>query len=83
MASEQLTYFEKLEKIYILTETRQMLRKKLVELETNNQPLEPISDDIHKIEQEIILYTDGQPIEDLDFSNTTLLNPALYTSFED
>ncbi|OIJ12934.1 hypothetical protein BKP35_10240 [Anaerobacillus arseniciselenatis] len=83
MEQPGLTYFEKLEKIYVLTETGQMLREKMTQLQNNNEPYEHIQEDLNKIEQEISAYTNGAAIHDLDFSNISLVNPALYTTFED
>ncbi len=83
MEQPGLTYFEKLEKIYVLTETGQMLREKMTQLQNNNEPYAHIQDDLNKIEQEISAYTNGAGIHDLDFSNISLVNPALYTTFED
>lgn len=83
MEQPGLTYFEKLEKIYVLTETGQMLREKMTQLQSTNEPFDHIQEDLNKIEQEIHSYTNGEAIHDLDFSNISLINPALYTSFDD
>lgn len=83
MEEHPLTYFEKLEKIYVLTETGQMLQEQLNELQNNNEPYDHVEEDLNKIHEEIHYYTDGEPIENLDFSNVSLINPALYSSFDD
>ena len=82
MEQQPLTYFEKLEKLYVLTETRKMLKIQLDELTNSNQSTELVLDDLNKIEQEINYYANGHDIEELDFSNSSLLNPVFYTDFE-
>jgi hypothetical protein len=82
MDQQPLTYFEKLERLYVLTETRKMLKNQLSELQVNNQSQDVIEDDLHKIEQEIIYYANGHDIEELDFTNSSLINPVFYTDFE-
>ncbi|OIJ19229.1 hypothetical protein BKP45_13805 [Anaerobacillus alkalidiazotrophicus] len=83
MEQNSLTYFEKLEKLYILTETRQILRDKVAELSVSNENFDNINVDLTKIEEEIMSYTNGHPLENLDFSNTSLLNPAIISLYEE
>lgn len=83
MEQNSLTYFEKLEKLYVLTETRQMLRNKLDELKNSNETFDHMNDDLAKIEQEILTHTNGHPIEELDFSNISLVNPAIISLYEE
>ncbi|MFN7249786.1 MAG: hypothetical protein ACK4M9_03255 [Anaerobacillus sp.] len=82
MDQQPLTYFEKLERLYVLTETRKMLKNQLSELQVNNQSQAGIEDDLLKIEQEIMYYANGHDIEELDFTTSSLINPVFYTDFE-
>ncbi|MDQ0254652.1 hypothetical protein J2S74_002031 [Evansella vedderi] len=81
---DQMSYFEKLENLYVLKETRQMLLKKLQETNPNTVLHHVISDDLNKIEQEMTLYTDGQTVEVLDKAMTSsLMNPAIYYELDE
>ncbi|MCT8138096.1 hypothetical protein H1D32_10225 [Anaerobacillus sp. CMMVII] len=82
MEHQPLTYFEKLERLYVLTETRKMLRNQADELRSSNQAVDLIEDDLNKIEQEIKYYANGHDIEELDFTTSSLINPVFYTDFE-
>lgn len=82
MDQQPLTYFEKLERLYVLTETRKILKNQLQENEASNQPTNTIDDDLQKIEQEISFYANGHDIEELDFTTSSLINPVFYTDFE-
>ncbi|RXI96725.1 hypothetical protein DS745_23810 [Anaerobacillus alkaliphilus] len=83
MEQQSLTYFEKLERLYVLTETRKMLKSQLEEVNSSNQSPHLIEDDLHKIEQEIKIYANGHDIEELDFTTSSLINPVFYTDFEE
>lgn len=82
MEHQPITYFEKLERLYVLTETRKMLKNQLEELRSSNQSSNLIEDDLNKIEQEILYYANGHDIEELDFTNSSLINPVFYTDFD-
>lgn len=83
MDHQPLTYFEKLERLYVLTETRKMLKGQLEEQQHSNQAKDLIEDDLQKIEQEIKMYANGQDIEELDFTTSSLINPVFYTDFNE
>ncbi|MBU8906076.1 hypothetical protein [Desertibacillus haloalkaliphilus] len=77
MANEELSYMERMEKLYVLKETQQLLLQKLGELKENNEPHDSVEDDLRKIEQEIDLYTGGIPAEEAQgLINESLINPA-------
>jgi hypothetical protein len=82
MDHQPITYFEKLERLYVLTETRKMLKNQLEELKETNQSFDHIEDALTKIQQEIKYYANGHDIEELDFFNSSLINPVFYTDFE-
>jgi hypothetical protein len=75
---EPLTYFEKLENVYVLMETKQMLEAKLKEMRTNHQPTSNIEEDLRKINEEIIEYTDGLQVSPDQFMVTSLFNPGVF-----
>ncbi|MGP7816555.1 hypothetical protein [Niallia sp. 01092] len=79
MKQKPLTYIEKVENLYILMETRQMLQSKLQELQQNNQSYQLIEEDLRKIDKEILSYTDGQHIQDPEqMITSSIFNPAAY-----
>ncbi len=83
MEQQPKTYFEKLERLYVLTETRKLLKNQLAELQNNNEHYQQVEDDITKIEQELMYYANGTNIDELDFSTSSLLNPVYYTGVVD
>ncbi|GAE25147.1 hypothetical protein JCM9140_1124 [Halalkalibacter wakoensis JCM 9140] len=83
MDHQPLTYFEKLENVYVLIETRKMLQHKLTQLKEANQSTELVKEDLRKIEEEIEEYTDGAPVETNQTLTSSLFNPALINQLED
>lgn len=79
MTNQPLTYVEKLENLYVLLETRNMLEHKLNHVYTAEHSDE-IRADIQTINEEIMSYCDdGIPIETIDLNITkSLFNPAVY-----
>lgn len=61
--TEKLSYIEKMESIYVLNETKSLLKQRL---EATKDPQEQslIEEDLHKIEQEIISITGKSPNSD-------------------
>ncbi|GAE37001.1 hypothetical protein [Halalkalibacter akibai] len=78
MEHEPLTYFEKLENVYVLTETKNMLQAKLNEQTTPVEERALLEDDLRKINEEIEEYTDGQIVTPGQFTVTSLFNPAVF-----
>ncbi|ARK30463.1 hypothetical protein [Halalkalibacter krulwichiae] len=74
---EPLTYFEKLENVYILLETKQMLEAKLKESQASIQEKSILEDDLRKIHEEILEYTNGYQIEPEQMSVSSLFNPGI------
>ncbi|MDT8861118.1 hypothetical protein N0O92_12820 [Alkalihalobacillus sp. MEB130] len=82
MDHQPLTYFEKLENVYVLMETRNMLQAKLEQLKETNQSTELVEEDLRKIEEEIEEYTDGAPVEPNQIMTSSLFNPAVMEELE-
>ncbi|WP_078553573.1 hypothetical protein [Bacillus alkalicellulosilyticus] len=70
-----LSYVEKLENLYVLMETKQMLEQKEKELPKDSKQIELVQEDLRKIKQEMELYTNGQTI---DFDKNELVLGALF-----
>lgn len=77
MEHEPLTYYEKLENVFVLTETKKMLEAKLNELKSNQQTTDIIEEDLRKITEEIEEYTDGVQANPDQMLMTALFNPAV------
>ncbi|MFC0560046.1 hypothetical protein [Halalkalibacter alkalisediminis] len=75
MEHEPLTYYEKLENVFVLTETKNMLEARLKELKASQQPTDSVEDDLRKIKEEIEEYTDGVAINPNQMVVTALFNP--------
>ncbi|MCL7746054.1 hypothetical protein [Halalkalibacter alkaliphilus] len=83
MEHQPLTYFEKLENLYVLMETKKMLQAKLEQVKQENQPTNLIEEDLRKIEEEIAEYTDGSDMPDPNITITSsLFNPAIMEEME-
>ncbi|WP_227936330.1 hypothetical protein [Alkalihalobacillus deserti] len=78
MDYEPLTYYEKLENVFILTETKNMLEAKLKELKLSNQPTVLVEDDLRKIKEEIEEYTDEVNPASNQIVVSSLFNPAVF-----
>jgi ribosome recycling factor len=78
MDHEPLTYYEKLENVFILMETKNMLEEKLKELKANHQSTVIVEDDLRKIEEEIEEYTDGVAPNPNQMTVTALFNPGVF-----
>ncbi|WP_332697515.1 hypothetical protein [Halalkalibacter lacteus] len=76
MNHQPTTYYEKLENVYVLTETRQMLQIKLEQLKGSNESTELVEHDLRKIEEEIQEYTGGVPVTQTITSS--LFNPVIF-----
>ena len=76
MDHRPLSYVEKLENLYVLMETKQMLENKVNEL-TDHESVKIMKEDLAKINEEISSYTNGQSYEILELNMTqSLFNPA-------
>ncbi|SDZ63272.1 hypothetical protein SAMN05421736_12316 [Evansella caseinilytica] len=79
MEQHPLTYLEKLENLYVLLETRQMLEAKMHGLPDDSEEYRLIQKDLAKIKEEMMDYTDEKSIEQLSAPITSsLFNPAMY-----
>ncbi|MBU9713120.1 hypothetical protein [Evansella tamaricis] len=84
MKYQPISYFEKLENLYVLMETREMLQKKLNEVEVTDPGYGMIQEDLQKIENEMMEYTNGQHIEQFKQPlNDSLFNPTVMYEMED
>ncbi|WP_100399002.1 hypothetical protein [Bacillus sp. FJAT-44742] len=73
---DQHTYIDQLEKLYVLMETRHMLKEK-IEVSSSESAPAAVLEDIKKIEEEIAFYSGGQSIEEIEASlNAPLFNPS-------
>ncbi|MBU9720646.1 MULTISPECIES: hypothetical protein [Bacillaceae] len=81
MKYESLPYFEKLESLYVLLETKQMLQDKLTKIDVTDPGYKVIEEDLKKIEHEMLEYTNGQYM-DSQKVNPTLFNPAVFQQME-
>lgn len=79
MEDRPLTYIEKLENVYILLETRNMLEHKLKHVYDIEQ-LREINADLETLNQDILSYAgDELPIDAIEDTMTkSLFNPAVY-----
>ncbi|KHF39900.1 hypothetical protein [Halalkalibacter okhensis] len=82
MEHQPLTYFEKLENVYVLMETKRMLQVKLEQVKQGNQPTNVIEEDLRKIDEEIAEYTDGISPEPNGTITSSLFNPAVTNKLE-
>ncbi|MDG5787250.1 hypothetical protein QA612_07070 [Evansella sp. AB-P1] len=73
MKEQPFSYIEKLENLYVLLETRNMLLKKKNEIENDTNESEQLEDDLKKIEVEINNYSNGMSVEEIEQSMTSTL----------
>lgn len=73
LAVDELSFFEKLENVYVLKETREMLLNKLSITSEDSVLFPVITNDLKKIENELASYTNGTT--DNFASDNTLLIP--------
>jgi phosphomevalonate kinase len=77
MSHQPLTYYEKLENVYVLMETQQMLQNKLKQSKESNESTHLIEEDLRKIEEEIKEYTEEAPTNQTQLITSSLFNPGL------
>ncbi|RBW69211.1 hypothetical protein [Bacillus taeanensis] len=78
-----LPLIERLEQVYVLSETYQLLLNQLEEHHYEAAAAEKITEDIKKIEQELITYTGEKYKEDLaSMLNKEFFFPDTYDEYE-
>jgi tRNA U34 5-carboxymethylaminomethyl modifying GTPase MnmE/TrmE len=83
MESYDLPLVEKLEQVYVLSETYQLLLNQLGENHHDTASAEIIKEDLKKIEQELVTYTGEKYKEDLaSMLNKEFFFPDTYDDYE-
>ncbi|MGO4886946.1 hypothetical protein ACJ2A9_04235 [Anaerobacillus sp. MEB173] len=77
MSNQPQTYFEKMEKVNMLTEKHQTLIQKYNEYKAVNLPTDNLEDDLRKIEEEMKIQTNGYSVDQIKaaMNNESLFLP--------
>lgn len=77
MNENSLSYMEKLENVFVLLETKQMLENKLHSIEAGTREYQLIKADIRKMEEDLLEYTGRKEMNIEQTTIPSLFNPAL------